>query len=692
VTYTLRPLSESDLAACPGVDSSNPPYCWREFEEVGAADKITALNDADPLTGIRNIDETSTTYNGIYGLQGIFVDPLDPAISEDATITRVEVFIKIRAGTYGGAPAGSLDIGRSGGSSALKAYEWVASGAVIAAEETISHDFTSAGPADKAEGALWTVADVNRIEVVVRTDDSAPYPVITDMYVEVDVEELTGLDAGIEAARDIATRHLRQYRPPVPMVELSTNLRSGLPIPLGAVVAVQHRDFPSEDGNGSGIEPVNRWRGRVVRKTVDPGNNTVTLTLRSLRHFLVLVWYRALVTLSGIETLEGVARMLSGQTWLPSRGTTGYVDDPGGGGVISVSGGRPKIDALGHLVEPACAPLLLNSSCALGIAVSWSNSGTVTETTAVGDLIGAISGKAWAIAAASYIEQATASLGTLTETRLTVSVDHKDASAANPAKISLQRSSDSKWYRASDQTWQGAEVKNPLTGSTSFRRDAITFDVGATPGTITVRGHGDAGATVIGHVQLENRPWASSRVKTSGTLTPSKVDRLACSNDFGVRAWNVDHGVARVTVAALWSSADVASGGYLFTALWLPFDASNWIWLRYEGAAGEWKFTRCRAGASSTNSLAAAVTARTPVEVVVRWCGANGELGLDPYTQSMFVDGTQADNVTAAGHPLEALASTLDVGSGNGGVLAGAIQALTVTQQVLSDSECKRPD
>ena len=699
MTYTLRPLSEDDLAACPGIDSSNPPYCWREFEEVGAADKITALNDSDPLTGIRNLDYSAPTYNGQYGMQGIIVDPLDPAISEDATITRVEVFIKIRAGTYGGAPAGSLDIGRTGGSSALKAYEWTASGATLAAEETISHDFTSAGPADKAEGALWTVADVNRIKVVVRTDNAAPYPVITDMYVEVDVEELTGLDAGIEAARDIATRHLRQYRVPVPILEIETNLLQGLPVALGAVVALQHRDIPSTDGEGAGLEAINRWRGRVIRKAVNPDKDTVTLTLRSLRHFAVTAWYRPLVTLSGIDTLEGVAKMLSGQTWLPTRGTTAYVDDPGGGGVISVSGGKPKIDALGHIIEPATVPLLLNSSCASGIAVSWTNNGTVTETTAVGDLIGSISGKAWAIAAASSIDQTTASLGTLTETRLTVSVDHKDASASNPAKVGLQRSSDSKWYRASDQTWQAAETKNALTGSTSFRRDAVTFDAGATPGTIKVRVYGDAGATVVGHVQLENRPWASTRVKTTASLTPSKVDRLACSNDFGRRVWNADHGTARVIIAPLWSSTALATGGYVMTALWLPYDSNNWIWLRYVGASGAWVFTRSRGGVQTSVTGTASATARTPTEAVLRWCGAAGELGLDPFTQTLFVDSTKMGDATPTSAPLEALACTLDIGSGGPssmaagqGYLAGAIQHLMVTQQVLTDAECERPD
>lgn len=689
-TIDLLPEAESDLDVCDGPDSSNPPYCWREFRPTGGAPSIIdALTDGNAGTGIRNADFDSPTYNGPFGLQGVLCEALD--VPDDATILGVRVIFTLALGEYSVTPAvGECSIGRNGSSAAKAEPFFVSSDGA----PTITSDFTARGPGDKPEGAVWTPGDLGassstRLQVIFGTD--RPYCIITSCLVEVDVDALAGVDAGVEAARAISSLHLRQYRRLLPILTLTTSLRRGLSARMGDLVRVANEAIPTADGLGAGASPWARWLGAVIRKRIDPSAGTITLTLMGRSHYLVRLWYRALVNLSGIANLEGVARILTGQTWLFTRAGAAWIEDPASGLVIAISGNAPKIDAGGHLIERESANLALNSSAADGIGSVWTESAGVEASTDVVLFDPDVSAQSWLIPTGESIAQTLTDPGALSPSLATLSIDVRNVDG-NPGTFDLQRGVDSKFLRASDRTWQAGAQSNPLTDSAEAwaRYIVAGFDLGAAPGALTLAIESGAGALWVAHVQLELLPWASSRIVSHASAVTRSADRQVASNDLGARIWPADHGTARLRWRWLFTAADVA--GYAFTLYWLDYGADS-IRVYYDGTSGELRFVRTRSGVTTTALLAVTPPVRgAAIDAVFRWTGEAEEQGDQAWSARVFADGVKGEAAVAAGAPLESAASTLEICSGSGGWLDGAIEYALISPLVLDDATCERPD
>jgi hypothetical protein len=229
-----------------------------------------------------------------------------------------------------------------------------------------------------------------------------------------------------------------------------------------------------------------------------------------------------------------------------------------------------------------------------------------------------------------------------------------------------------------------------MTGSTSSTRLVATFDAGASPGTLTVRVVAGSDAAWVQHVQLENLPWASSRIVTGDDPATRAADRLAVSNDSSARCLNVDHGTARLVWAPLFDSDAVP--GYTMRLLYLAFDPSNILTVVFDGTAEAFYFTRTVGGALTATSVAASFSRGDEVAVVARWTGERGELGLDPFTADVFVNGTKGSSVAASGPLSEGASATVELGSGASAWAEGAIRTVLLTPQVLTDGECGRAD
>lgn len=324
--------------------------------------------------------------------------------------------------------------------------------------------------------------------------------------------------AGQASARNVASRFLRRFRRPVPQPRISVPLHRGLVLEPGQLVTASHRRLPARGAASAGAAKGERFAGRIAGKTTNPAGQRVQLQLREWRP--VRLWYRPLVTLSGSAQQEGVALVLSGQTWTFTRPTAATINDPGGGGSVSIPANIPRIDAGGHYF-------------------------------------------------------------------------------------------------------------------------------------------------------------------TAG-------DRLLVSNDASARLWPAERGSVRILGAPDFDSADVAGDVVPFLAV--DYDSDNHARLVYNGPSGEWQYRRTRAGVTTTASVAATLVQGEPFDLVARWTGPAGELGLDPYSASLVVDGVAGAPATAAGPPVETAISSVEIFGGDGASAESWLRAILITPDVLTDEESARED
>lgn len=500
--------------------------------------------------------------------------------------------------------------------------------------------------------------------------------------------------AGIEDARDVGSRIVRDGRRPPQGLRIRLRPERGLDLVAGTVFALDHREIPHPAGSGAGRKPWERWQGRVWRQEIVPGAPG-WVDIRARRLDPLSLWWVPYTAASGLLQQQGVLRILTGQTWTYARASTAYVEDPGDGHVIEASVDVEPIDRGGWLAESARTNYLLNSSAALGATTHWATAGTVTIVQPASPLFDS------GLSRHAYeLHRVGGTVATITQTIASgglqywyLSVDHDDDDTGAEVDWALQRSVDSKWYVSG--AWQVGYDVNWWANSTAKTRDySGLIDVGAAAGNLTLqlRTAVTAGDKCrIHHVQLEAGRWPTSRILTRGATVTRAAGQLLVTNNSAARAWNASRGTARITIVPWWTSSEV--GSTAFTLLWVSYDANNSVRLWYDGSAGAWKFSRKAAGTTTTASLTASTTRGSEVEVVVRWAGSELELGLAAYTGSVFAAGTKGtDDTSAAAAPTEVATCNLEIGSGSSAYADGWIRRLLITPLVLLDEQIARAD
>lgn len=498
--------------------------------------------------------------------------------------------------------------------------------------------------------------------------------------------------AGLEDARDVGSRIVRRDRRAPPVVRLRTRWASGLALEPGDLVWLSHPELPHPQGLGAGTAPWQRWPTIVVdRQAAGPG--VIDLSLERLRPFSL--WWVPQTPATGLAQQQGVIRILSGQTWTYTRSSTAYVEEADG--IVSeVPVDKEAIGRYGFLAEASRTHGLGNCVFADG-TTGWSGLVGATVDTSVTFFRPSVSTQSLKLSfSPGTPAEATASLSSGGAQYWFLSIRHLDGSGA-ALDWRLQRSSDGKYWDDTTSTWSASSstVNFMPTATTKTRHFSKLIDAGAAPGTFTLRvRNGVTGDVWVGAVQLEPGRWPTSDMPTRASTTFTRaVGQLLVSNNSVARAWNAPKGTARITFLPWWTSSEVGSTS--FTLLWVSYDANNSVRLWYDGSAGAWKFSRKRAGTTTTASIVASVTRGTAVEIVVRWCGSEGELGLAAYTGSIFAAGTKTggtDDTSAAGAPTEVASCNLEVGSGSSAYAEGHVQRLLLSPEVLLDEEIARAD
>lgn len=491
--------------------------------------------------------------------------------------------------------------------------------------------------------------------------------------------------------REAASRILRLYRLPWSMVTAELPMTFCQNEVMGDV-SVSHWDAPW--GNDS----EDRRPFRIMWIEEEWTSRRVTLGLRDLTSYLVMAWDSCRALLTNSQTSgNGRARLIGGATLTSSRGTVAYVDTPQGD-IAAVGVNDAKNDANGLLVETNDTNLILNSSFKTAGLTNWTKILAAAAVDDTGDTLFEDtttfpqSCKLTAptpVSTGDGIQQDVAGANI----RYLLAVDHKDNSG-QPLTWSLRRSVDSNWWRDSDGTWQATEQDNNFTVRTSTpARDWSSRYItpGAAPGNLRLRLRAKTAAGQINHiyhVQLTAERPMCSRIVTAGVAVSTNDDVLSVSDNTAHRTVYNSRGSARFNIRMRMSSDDIAVLPQTIVVFQHYFDASNYRMLFYDIITGFLTF-RTRSGGVNYNATIAFTFSRDEdLYVGCRWVSSAGELGLAPYTGSVFARGIKGtDVVTVQPTQFSGQVYIASDSSSPGGVM---IRGYEISQLALADEEFQK--
>lgn len=492
--------------------------------------------------------------------------------------------------------------------------------------------------------------------------------------------------ANLGDARERLSLEARRWRAERAEVSVTAPAAAALGLAPGTAVSMAHSLIPSPHGVATAKDWA-RFEGTLTRVEPSPETDTMRLILRDRRRYLCSVWYVPAGLLSAPSLGIGVARLGTGQAWAHTRSTPAWVEEYDGH-VVEVPVGFEGFDRGGQLSEGTGTPLLLNSAFAEG-ATSWTCVNAAVDT-AVRFAEPAVSPQTMKLTYSGGVATITQAVASVTARYLYLACDHMEDGLGAATDWRLQRSTDSKYYDASDGTWKVADTVNFFTTRTgSFTRDySGLIDKGSTTSeTLTLRlRNGTSGSSWIGWVDFTAGRWPGSRILTRAAADARAATSQTIANNSSLtRSWPNAHGTIIAVVDPWWTSSEIDTA--TMVVAYAYHDASNYWLLQYAGASGAWQFVCRAAGSSVTATKTASVTRGTRVTVAGRWTGTSGELGLAPYTIDVFVDGVQGTSATAAALPTETSPSSVYVGTDTTNHLNGRLCAWTITPTVLTATE-----
>ena len=518
---------------------------------------------------------------------------------------------------------------------------------------------------------------------------------VDELWVEVDYIPLART---IDHEREVASRKLNNEKEPEPLIKVvgGWDHAAGELMDLSAVA---HTWGPSHDQQGWGVTNYLRAFGRYRSQTVDLLERKVTSVVADRRRRQTTFWeLMAAVISSDPDVADGLARLdCAGADREFSRSSKAWIEDVGGE-IIEINEAKEKIEPKGTLIEGERTNYVPRSSFVNG-TTGW----TKTENTGTGDFAIDTDNRL-------FSTDVTTGSGKITLTTTPSDVDIAVVTAALGSSAVRTLSAD--WFRGATQgycylqndttgnylqqdgSW-GASPENILTdnpGNDFGNRAHVTFTTESTDSTHTLYfgQSGDSGDTLnIGHVQIEDGSFPSSRIVTEASSVTRLADLLTWENSpsLAQRIWPVDKFTAKIVFTPEWNQSDLTANRVL---LELYHDNSNLLRVTAT-TANTLGFFYIHGGTTETASYASAsLAADTEYTVVIRRCSDQLEYGNADGQITIFLNGVKGGTQDATGTDLtEAAAGVLNAGMANGGVnlLYGWLKEIRVSPVVFSDAE-----
>lgn len=381
------------------------------------------------------------------------------------------------------------------------------------------------------------------------------------------------------------------------------------------------------------------------------------------------------------------------------RYSNAWIPDAGDGRIVQLSPDQEPITASGLLFENGETNNLLRSSFI---------SGTTGLTLSAGSGTIAVDSASPLLFDTSITPQGlrlTAGNPHVTETRVTwpavslltgapktrLWVDHCDRDGTT-LYWRLQRAPDSKWWRDSDQTWQVAQTDNalsitPTTSRIVQDRSSVIAVGSSTSVTLSIvlpAGGTASRRNTVYHVQLADDagicPALQSRIVTNAAaVTRSQSQTILRNLDLNAQAGTL------LLKYRTWADAANAPVTLYLARLGGNSGAAGTRELRWSTTTG---WNAVAIGGPETAKLAGTPAVDQSYRLAMRWTGAAGELGLAPYTTSIFADGVKGTDAVSGGlvditaHPTLQLAQPPLLG-GAGGI--GVFEAIELWAGAKSD-------
>jgi hypothetical protein len=578
-------------------------------------------------------------------------------------------------------------------------------------EEDGAATFVSTWALNPATGLRWTVSDIASLKIGVDEENTYGGGVtrVAIYYIQhygrVNFDPVGG---GLELARDVASRRLLVHRLGRFMLQVRAPMEFLDPEILSLIV-VSHESMIDASGERLGLQRWARRPFRLLKSKVDLNNFTVTMWLRDLREGIGLrtFWDAARTTQATSYYSQGVPRLMNGGTRTFSRNCVANVEDSGSAAagarrVVQLTTHVEALDAKGLRIFPAATNLILNSAFAeqlTGWTTASSGGGSVSAVSGVGLFDTEITDYACRLLTAASVGNASTVWQTITANSTTnwiLSIEHKEtASSSDKPRYRVKRLSDNLYWRNTTQTFAAYDAtlsENLMDVSLTY----VRYESNPIPMTngvqylieIERKTTGSALATYVAHVQLETGKHPTGWIVTpsTGALSTVADNLLITQPSLAKFIYPVSSGTLFFDVETAWTPS--TSAGH-HVAFHVYYDASNEAMIWWDNGNARWSFHRMAGGVSTEATKTHSPVPGTRYRIAVRWTGAEGELGLAPYTQDIFVDGVKGTSITAAAAPTPTASSTVYIGQTSSGtsLLAGYLSNMIMTPLVLTDEE-----
>ena len=471
--------------------------------------------------------------------------------------------------------------------------------------------------------------------------------------------QITYLPAGVqqEPVRTTASRILSRHGSTPDRYAIPVNAEL-LRLDLGQELSLQHQFVPRAEGYGAGSLPWQREWLRVFGRKLDLNTMAVELHTEALREVIHQFQDSGVSPREPSGLRDGVLILDPGTT-RTNDGPAIVVRSPVSGLYIQTVEDVEAVTDEGRLHEGEATNRFLNSAFVNGLT-SWTTSGggSVTlDTTDPGP---------WDPSITTQHAKITFALGDgfISQASLTadsgwhnVSFLHYEESASHIPFARIQRASDSKYWRASDGTWQAGVTDNALPNRLAWTRDSVVRidqTAGNTTYTASLRVQTAGHVAHAAHAQIEQaatgKGWVSSPIVTLGAAVTRAASSLKNTNNRSASILDTTRGTYLALFKTLWNSADLVGGALLY--LWsCVFDGNNDVAAWYDPTADPGKLVlRWRAGGTTyTAEIVQALTAGTIYTAGFTWQSTDGENGDPSYTIGATLDGlTMVKTTTAA--------------------------------------------
>ena len=449
-----------------------------------------------------------------------------------------------------------------------------------------------------------------------------------------------------------------------------------------------------------------------ITDSVQPAK--VTLKCLDLREIYCTWWSPFKTNIGMTPDLNGIAILDRAGGWYSTRNQLAYGERPGGDNVFQeVLANTQLIDGSGLWVQGgADVNHLLNSTFSEGSGNTFTSWTSTTSGAAIAvewklyTLIDAVGFQrscqlaTYNAGESAYLSQ---TVNTMDNKKLYARVFYKNGGTFDPVVIRIQRSSDSKYWRDSDSTWQVAATDNAITPNTgvvnSLRWVSNQIDLTGVTTNITVS-LGIFSSVLNGITQLQGCEliemttdtgpycrWRSPLPTKAAAVTRVR-DLTYIVNSSAVRILSPDRGFVKVTVTPHWDHDDLVDSEikYVWCADFDNATNNNYFrfyYQRIDASTGAWYFIQKNGGTAYSVTGANLATRDTAYTVVGRWNSAGNDLGLLGQFMDVWVNGTKSGTGTG-GYPVQSADSVCNVYLGST-LYAAGVSAYTGIDAHLTD-------